>query len=511
MNINIFHVIGIILTFLMVAGVGVYSGSRVKNVSDFTTGGGKAGTFMVSGALMGSVISGQATIGTAQLAFSFGMSAWWFTLGIGIGCLILALCYVNPLRKSGSITILQIISKEYGEATEYVGSVLSSIGIFISIISQVIACSALLTSITPLNLWQSALIAILLMSMYVLFGGAWGAGMGGILKMLLVYFSCVIGFVFVMYLSGGFSGLTESLRTVMTGTSLGSLYEIQTDTDVAQRFFSLLARGPFHDIGSCLSLVLGILSTQTYAQAIWSAKSNKAARHGTLITAFFTPPIGVACTLIGLFMRNHYLTTDEIQAMTAAGLSIPEGMKELADTSQVFPVFIIDHMPSLLAGFILGTLLLAVVGGGAGLSLGVATILVKDIINKFVTYKNKTTAAVKEILITRLTITLILCMAALMAIILPGSFINDFGFLSMGLRGAVVFIPLTCALFFKNHIDHRCILASMILGPFAVLAGRFMNLPFDSLFLGVACCIVCALTGAVVKKLTSNTNGFHLR
>ena len=500
MNINLFHIIGILSTLIMIAGVGIYSGSKVKSASDFTTSSGKSGALLVSGALMGSLISGQATIGTAQLAFSFGMSAWWFTLGIGIGCLILALCYVNPLRKSHCVTILQIISKEYGKTAEYLGSTLSSIGIFISIISQMIACSALLTSITPLNLWQASLLAILLMSLYVLFGGAWGAGMGGVLKMFLVYFSCVIGLVFVLYLSGGFSGLSDSLRTVMTQSSLGSLYEIQTDTDVAKRFFSLLARGPFHDIGSCLSLVLGILSTQTYAQAIWSAKSNQAAKKGALITAVFTPPIGIACTFIGLFMRNHYLTNTEIQAITAAGLSIPEDMKELTNTSQVFPVFIMDHMPPLLAGLILGTLLLAVVGGGAGLSLGVATIVVKNMINKFVPYKNKRTMAVKEILITRLTITWILCMAALMAIILPGSFINDFGFLSMGLRGAVVFVPVSCALFCKNRIDRRYILASMILGPTAVLIGRFLNLPFDSLFLGVGCCVLCALAGAVIKN-----------
>lgn len=502
MNLNMLQITGIFITLALIAGVGIYSGSKVKSSFDFTTGGGKSGSLLVCGALMGSVISGQATIGTAQLAFSFGLSAWWFTLGIGIGCLILALGYLKPLRHSGSITLLQVISREYGEKSEYAGSILSSLGIFISIIAQVIAGSALLTAITPLKMWQAALLSILLMAVYVIFGGVWGAGMGGVLKLLLMYFSCIIGFLFVMYLSGGISGLTDSLKETMTAASLASLYDLKSSQDVTGRFFNMVARGPLHDIGSCLSLVLGILSTQTYAQVIWSAKSDSAARKGTLLTAVLTPPIGIACTLIGLFMRNHYITTDEITALKAAGLAVPEGLKELAGSSQVFPAFVIDYMPPLLAGIILGTLLLAVIGGGAGLSLGVATILVKDIINKFIK-SDSPASAVQEIIITRITILLVLCLAALMALILPGEFINDFGFLSMGLRGTVVFVPLTCALFLKNRIDRRGILISMILGPAAVLTGKFMNLPFDSLFLGIAVCLLCCTAGTVCRKKTA--------
>ena len=242
----------------------------------------------------------------------------------------------------------------------------------------------------------------------------------------------------------------------------------------------MIARGPFHDLGSCLSLIFGVLSTQTYAQAIWSAKNNKAAKKGALLTAVLTPPIGIACTFIGLFMRTHYITT-------------PEGLKELSSSSQVFPAFVIDYMPSLIGGFILGALLLAVIGGGAGLSLGVATILVKDILNKFIHYKDPD--AVREVITTRITILFVLILAALMAIILPGTFINDFGFLSMGLRGTVVLIPLTCALFLKGKIHRHAILVSMILGPAAVLIGRFLPMPFDSLFLGIAVCLICCMAG----------------
>ena len=89
MHLGPLHVVGMLATIGLIVGIGVYSGRKVASAADFSSGGGKAGAWIVCGAIMGTLVSGQATIGTAQLAFSFGMSAWWFTLGSGIGCLIL--------------------------------------------------------------------------------------------------------------------------------------------------------------------------------------------------------------------------------------------------------------------------------------------------------------------------------------------------------------------------------------------------------------------------------------
>ena len=130
MTIGFLHIVGMVLTLALIAGVGVWSGRRVQDAADFTTGGGKAGPWLVCGAIMGSLVSGQATVGTAQLAFTYGLSAWWFTLGAGLGCLVLAVGYVIPLRRSGSVTLLQVVASEFGPTAGYVGSVLCSIGIF---------------------------------------------------------------------------------------------------------------------------------------------------------------------------------------------------------------------------------------------------------------------------------------------------------------------------------------------------------------------------------------------
>ena len=68
------HVVGLLATIALIIGIGIYSGRKVKSAADFSSGGSRAGAWIVCGAIMGTLVSGQATIGTAQLAFSFGMS-----------------------------------------------------------------------------------------------------------------------------------------------------------------------------------------------------------------------------------------------------------------------------------------------------------------------------------------------------------------------------------------------------------------------------------------------------
>ena len=495
---------GVLLVLLLIIGVGIFSGRNVKSASDFSTGGGRSGPWMICGTIMGALVSSQASIGTAQLAFQFGISAWWFTLGSGIGCLILALGYVIPLRHSGATTLMGVLEQEYGHSVEYVGSVLSSIGIFISVLAQVVACTGLITVIFPVSISVAAIISVMLMAFYVVFGGAWGAGLGGIVKLILLYVSCIIGLIVVLSVSGGFSGLVDQLLIVLDGTELGRCNDISSVEDIFAQYGSLVSRGIAKDIGSGLSLMLGVLSTQTYAQAVWSGKSDRAARRGSLLAAFLIPPIGIAGIGVGIFMRGHYITQAEASAILASGGRIPDGMNILESTIQVFPTFVVEYLPLLFAGIVLGTLLITVVGGGAGLSLGVATILVNDIYTKI---SIRFAGPKRSLASTRITIIIVLAISAGITCVVPSATINDFGFLSMGLRGAVVFIPLTCTLFCKKHIPSRFVLMGIIGGPAGVLAGKLLNCPIDSLFIGVGIAAIFALAG--ILKVQSNSEVYH--
>ena len=484
MAISFYHILGLVLSILLIEVVGILSVRRVKNESDFNTGGGRAGTWVVAGTIIGTLVGGQSTVGTAQLAFSFGISAWWFTMGMALGCVALAIGYVVPLRRSGSTTLLEIVRKEYGRKAEMTGSVLCSLGMFISIIAQVLSASALLMTLFNIPFWVAAVISAIIMTLYVVFGGLWSAGIGGVVKIILLCLSALAAGVIVLVLSKGYSGLMETINHILLNTDIQSVDGLNTVQDVNHKYQNLFARGVSKDVGSCLSVILGVLSTQTYAQAIWAGRADSVARKGALISAIISIPIGFACVMVGMYMRAHYITVDELNALTLIGKDIPEGLGVMRSSAQAFPMFVTNHMPNFLGGIVLGTLLITIIIGGSGLTLGASTILVKDVFKP----NNK-------LLISRMTIVGIQLVAVVVAASFSGRYINDLGFLSMGLRTTATFVPLTLALFFPGKFQSKWVFFSIVFGTACLIFGEIVSLPVDSIYIGLLGSVLCCLLG----------------
>lgn len=143
----------------------------------------------------------------------------------------------------------------------------------------------------------------------------------------------------------------------------------------------------------------------------------------------------------------------------------------------------------MLAGVILGTLFIAVVGTGAGLALGISSILNNDIVKR-VTHKFDDPR--KESWLSKVWIVAVLALACCMS---TGSGGHHFAvaFMSMGLRGAVVFLPLCAALWLPGRIDRKFAMASIIIAPICVLLfGTVFSslISFDSLFIGILASLI---------------------
>ncbi len=445
---------GIFITLAVIIGASIYSGRKVKTSADFDTAGKKAGSFEVAGGIMGTLVGGSSTIGTAQLAYNYGLSAWWFTLGAGIACLVLALFYVKPMRRMDCPTITGMISKEFGAPVGKLASVLSAFGTFINIISQLLSATAIIELLFPaLPLTVSLLISAAVMMIYVIFGGVRSAGFVGIFKLLLLYFAVILGGATALKLCGGFNVLYGSLDHA--------------------RYFNLFGRGIGTDGGAGVSLILGVLCTQSYAQALLAGKTDAEAKKGALISAFMIPPIGVGGILIGLYMR----------------LNVPE----LASAKTAFPRFISMNMPPFICGIIFATLFIAVVGTGAGLALGISSI----VSNNLVRIKDPG----KKLLFSRAVIAAVLLLACVFSTGSLGDVILNFAFMSMGLRAAVVFAPLCCALWLSGKVSPRWAAAAVAAGPLTVLVFGLLDvLSFDPLFLGIGSALVCCAIGYFAKK-----------
>ena len=128
---------------------------------------------MVCGALSwGTLAGGQSTIGTAQLAFSYGLSAAGGSPSVPVWEHWFWACSSRDRYDAAACTtLLEVVSREYGHKAETIGSVLFLVGIFTALMSQVISSSAMIGSLFGMpTQWASMAVAALIMLM-VLHGG----------------------------------------------------------------------------------------------------------------------------------------------------------------------------------------------------------------------------------------------------------------------------------------------------------------------------------------------------
>lgn len=396
--------------------------TQAQNSSDFSLGGRKAGPWGVYGAITGTLVGGASTIGTAQLAFLWGLSAWWFTLGAGLACLFLGLFLALPLRDSQVETIPEYISRYHGERARVCASLFSAIGMFIQIVAQLLSCGAILAVLFDMSLVWSASVSSLLVLAFTLGGGMKAAGSTGMLKMFLIYLTMIGAGYLVLHHSGGLSSLVRSFPR--------------------HPWFNLFGYGIAEGVSDLLSMIVGVISTQTYLQAIFSARSGDSARKGALLSALFIPPLGLLGILVGLYMRN---TAPDLQSALA------------------LPTFIMEYMPELFSGIAFATLLIAAVGTASGLALGVATTLKVDVLGAlFMSERWNLT------LFRILTAMIVLC-AFILLLFNLGSAIMDWSFLSMGLRGSTLFFPIIFAVFFNKLNLRRAGALSIMVAPVSVI------------------------------------------
>jgi SSS family solute:Na+ symporter len=416
-----------VITLLIVVAFGLYAGTRVKDERDFAGSARKSGSIVVAGTIMGTLVGGNATVGTAQLAFLYGLDAWWFCLGSGIGCLALATLMLKPLYSSRITTIPQYLVGTYGPAIGPITSIFTSIGIFFNVVANGLAAVALVTSVVHVSTNVALLITMLIVVAYVLAGGIQGTGIVGAVKLLLLYVAMIAVGGASLYMFGGLGGMLQAFPEHFP-------------------WFSLFGRGFSKDMAAGFSLVIGVLCTQTYVQAVVSTRSLGKARSGALISAIAIPPVGLGGILVGLYMRAHIADFPGLQSASA----------------NVLPTFILHYMPPLLGGVILATLFISVMGPIAGLNLGISTMLTRDIYKPYIAREasDKKALWVQRILILCLLVITAVCVKSSL-----GSVLLTFAFLSMGLRGCTALFPLLGGMFFRRFVTPAAGITAAILGP----------------------------------------------
>ncbi len=453
-------ILSAIITLVTTGIIGYLGKLKVKTSTDFILGSNKLGIIGITSMLMGSIIGGASTVGTAQMAYSKGISAIWFILGISVGSILLSFIYSRRINRKGAHTLPQIIGSTYGKKARMVSSVLLSLGMFIHINGQIIACISLFTAIFKINMVTTGIIVVSLLIVYVIFGGFWGSTLVGGIKTILLYSTSLLcGALLIFKLNG--------------------MNEIITYFPKFP-WFNLFANGISEDLAGGFSTIVGVLSTQIYFQTIIASKNASIAKKSSFLVAFLVFPIGIVCTMIGMYMHIHY---------------------SHISPNEAFPLFIIYYLHPILGGVCIATVLISSIATGAGLTLGIATIFVKDVYKEVI---NMEANDKKQLFMLRSLIFLIGFLSFMISTSCNGFLILDWGFLSMIFRGTPIFIPVVASIYFKDTIKLKNSIYPVISGPIASALWILLGFKkISSIYVGlISSCIILFVLIKMNKKET---------
>jgi SSS family solute:Na+ symporter len=389
--------VAFVAVFFTAAVLSAVAGRSARTGIDFSLSGRSLGAVDVSWVIIGTLVGGAATIGTVQMAYARGFAAWYFTLGSGLACLVLGLFFARPLRESGTVTVAEYLGTRFGKPYQVYSSLFSSMGMMMQVVAQYLAAVAILLSVFGCSTGTAVAITFILIASVVISGGMAGAGLIGKLKFWMLCLILALSAGVCLFRTGGIAPLLEEL--VASEGDLGFFPE-----------------GPWAALMDILSMVLGVLSTQIYLQAVFSARTVREARHGALLSAAMIPPLGFLGIVIGLYLRSHS----------------PE---PAVNSAQALPAFLTTTYPTPIAAFFLAALLLIVIGTASGLVLGVSTNLYVDVLSRFPRLVHRWESG----RLVRLS-----CFAVLVAsVAMVGLGLNtpilQWSYVSMGLRGTAVF------------------------------------------------------------------------
>lgn len=438
---NSAYLFSTILTVLAVSGMGIWASRTVKSSADFAVGSRSFNTPRVAFAIIGTLVGGASTIGTAEAAFTSGISAMWFVIGSGLGSLLLGLFFAKPLREAEITTVTEYIERYFGRRTGLVSSIVSSFGTYIHTSSQLLSAVAILSVLFGVSGRFAILISALLVLSYIFVGGFLGSSAIGKAKTFLLFSTLLLAGWIVLREMGGFSGF--------------SVFPFNP-------WFNLFSGGAAASLAQGFSVALGICGNQTYLQAVFAGKTIAQSRKGCYLAAASTLPVGAVCTMIGLFMRRAHPDIAASEALTR---------------------FILTYMNPVVGGVVIGTLIISVVSTGAGLLLGIGTMFSRDIYRAYI---RPNASDREELTFLRVCVLVLVVTSAGIALLNLDSPILQWAFLSMAMRATVVLVPVVVILLSHGRVPKKAGLPAVIVAPLlAYVSSLIDGFPLEPLYTGL--------------------------
>jgi SSS family solute:Na+ symporter len=441
------------------AGLGLLTSIVQRSVSSaatFTSGTAGSGVpaVLVGLMLMSEFIGTSASVGTAQEAYVFGISAAWNIIALGAGFLFYAYFLAGKYKQSGHNTISGVFAEVYGPSTKIATSLVMIFALQIVAVALYAGGGAILSVLLAVDRTLATVICGVVAVLYVFMGGMRSVVYTNVIHSLMKYAGIGIALYFGLTKVGGLAELQAHLPgTMFSWTNVG---------------FSQIVAWFIAGIGATFS-------TQYVIQAVNTVETPQKAQAASLSAALLLVPFGIATALIGM-----------------CSLVLFPGIKSI----NAFSALIAD-MNGLMAGVVAAGLAASLFGTIAAISVSTATLLYKDFYMRFVKAADDESRALSFVRVTTVIVGLL---PIVLAIYTPN--VLQMTFLAKAIRASLSVLVLL--VFYAPWLGTRGGALVSILGSMAATVVWFlMGNPYgiDNAYVALVLPLVVMAVSALVARV----------
>jgi SSS family solute:Na+ symporter len=328
----------------------------VNTTTTFTSGtSGPSGipAVLVGLMLMSEFIGTSASVGTAQEAYRFGISAAWNIIALGAGFLFYAYFLAGKYKASGHNTISGVFAQIYGPRTKIATSLVMIFALQIVAVALYAGGGAILSALLAVDRTLATVICGIVAVLYVFMGGMKSVVYTNVIHSLMKYIGIGVALYFGLTKVGGFGALQAHLPGDM---------------------FSWTYVGWSQILAWFIAGMGATFSTQYVIQAINTVETGQKAKAASLYTA-----------LIGMCSLVLFPNIKSINAFSA----------------------LIADMDGVTAGVVAAGLAASLFGTIAAISVATATLLYKDFYTSFLTEDGDESRSLNFIRITTIIVGLL--------------------------------------------------------------------------------------------------------
>ena len=428
---------------LVMLGIGWYFYNRTKNLSDYTLGGRKLGTWGTAISAQASDMSGWLLLGLPGAAYATGLSgSIWMALGLALGTylnwkIVAQRLRIATVEYNDSITIPSYLENRFNDTSKIL-RIASSLFILLFFLvytaSGFVSGGKLFETVFGIPYVVSLIIGILVVVTYTFLGGFMAVCWTDIIQGLLMFFTLLVLPAIIVFKGNNFSDVVSAIDPELLNP-----FNVEYITGSASGTTTLAVIG----IISSLAWGLGYFG-QPHILARFMAIENPDEINKSRKIAIIWVLLSLAgATSVGLVA--HYV--------------FPDLVLEGANTERIFMLLVDKTVPLVLTGVLLSAILAAIMSTADSQLLVTASTISED----FYKALFKKNASDKELmLISRGTVLIVALIAFVIALNPNNSVLGLVSYAWAGF-GATFGPVILLSLFYKN-MNRNGAAAGMIVG-----------------------------------------------